>query len=113
MNPLEVHLPPECPAYTAGEAYSLIEQWTGEFLADIPEEMRESLRPAVRAWFLAMGDAEKAQAENEMIQTALLWQAAQRPVVVYGGSPWIHGDVNALEAEIRRLELCIRFGGVC
>lgn len=113
LNPAGYYPPPGCPAYTPAQANALIDAWTDEFLAEVPIEMRDTLRPSVRAWFLAEGQMEKSRAENELIQTALLWRAANRPQIVYHQSPWLDSDVRRLEREIGRLSSCVRLGLIC
>ena len=89
--------------------------------ADMPDLLKEALRPSMVAYFLADSPQEKEQAGSEIVQIFLLWEAANRPQSsITFTSPATSGTdwqtdlrIRELDREIDRLRLCINYGVSC
>lgn len=78
-----------------------------------PQDLRDALEPPTAAWILSLDPKEQEEARTDMVQTVLLYRAAnQRTIIVYRGSSTSGLADFRLESEIRSLKNQLIAAGV-
>jgi hypothetical protein len=106
-----------CPGLQSavdGSLEKVVDKWLAA--QKLPAGAAEAIRPAALAWFES--GAQNPAAENEMIQTLLLWLAANRPQVASTRStnradPLQQYEIDRLRREVNDLQRCLDFDFGC
>jgi hypothetical protein len=80
----------------------------------VPSDLQQLLEPSTAAWILTLDPREQEAAMGEMIQTVLLFKAANRTTTIVYQSPSLAASSNnmRLESEIRSLKTQLIAAGI-